>query len=30
MLKEKGEQHRLDFCRGFSDGYAGDLSGGAA
>ena len=25
---EGAEQHRLDFCRGFSDGYAGDLSGG--
>ena len=25
---EGAEQHRLDFCRGFSDGYAGELSGG--
>ena len=25
---EGAEQHRLDFCRGFSDGCAGDLSGG--
>ena len=25
---EGADQHRLDFCRGFSDGYAGDLSGG--
>ena len=25
---EGAEQHRLDFCRGFSDGYAGDLSCG--
>ena len=25
---EGAQQHRLDFCRGFSDGYAGELSGG--
>ena len=25
---EGAERHRLEFCRGFSDGYAGDLSGG--
>ena len=24
---EGAERHRLDFCRGFSDGYAGDPSG---